>query len=163
MSRLIRLAPIALIAMLSLTLIGCGDRTADDATTRDDAPPVAIGDLEQDMDHHEHPETYAEAVAELDAMRTQISQAFAANDIEAADGPIHEVGHVLEDVVELAREEAFSDEAVAEINAAVETLFDAFGRVDEKIHGGEGATYDEVQPEIDSAFETLQQHLPANE
>ncbi len=163
MPRLFRLAPVALFATLSLALVGCGAKTTDDTTTAPGQPPVSIDQLEHDLDHHAHAETYAEAVAELDEMRSEISQAFAAGDIEAADGPIHEVGHVLEDVVELARKEGLSAEAVAEIDAAVETLFDAFGRVDDKIHGREGVTYDEVEAEIDAAFATLRKHAPANE
>jgi hypothetical protein len=153
----------ALVAVLSVAMIGCGPKRVDEATGTGGRPPMSIDDLERDTDHHEHAETYNAAVVELDAMRQQISDAFAAGDIEAADGPIHEVGHVLEDVVDLARKENFSAEAIAEINSAVESLFDAFGRVDERIHGGEGATYDEVQSQIDTAFETLRRHATATQ
>jgi hypothetical protein len=158
MPRLNFFACIALVAALPLAMIGC-NRTAEDANR----PPVSIDELESDHAGHAHAETYAEAVAELDTMRSQISAAFAASDMEAADGPIHEVGHVLEEVVELAQKQGLDADAVAEINAAVEKLFDAFGRVDDKIHGGEGAEYSEVEADVDAAFATLRKHVPATE
>ena len=158
MLRFLRPAYFTLIAVMSVAMVGCAPRSTDETANDGGRPPVSIDDLERDSDHHEHAETYHEAVAELDAMRQQISDAFAAGDIEAADGPIHEVGHVLEEVVDLARKENFPADAIAEINSAVESLFDAFGRVDEKIHGGEGVTYDEVESQIDTAFETLRRH-----
>jgi len=155
MPRLNFLACIALVAALPVAMIGC-NRTAEDANR----PPVSIDELEGDHADHAHAETYAEAVAELDAMRGQISQAFAAGDIDAADEPIHEVGHMLEDVVELAQKQGLEADALAEVGAAVDKLLDAFGRVDDKIHGGEGADYSEVEADVDAAFETLRKHLP---
>lgn len=158
MPRLHHLAHLALIAALVVPFTGCGRSSEQSEVNR---PPVSIDELEHDHPPHAHAESYNAAVAELDAMRTQISTAFAAGDIKAADGPIHEVGHVLGHVVELAQEEDFSEAAIAEINAAVETLFDTFGRVDEKIHGGEGVEYSEVADEIDAALETLKKHTTA--
>ncbi len=162
MPRPIFFACLALIATLPLAMIGC-NRTADNTAGDANRPPVSIDELEGDHAAHAHAETYAEAVAELDAMRSQISQAFAAGDIEGADEPIHEVGHVLEEVVALATKQGLGADAVAEIGAAVDTLFDAFGRVDEKIHGGEGAEYSEVEADVDAAFATLRKHVPATE
>jgi len=154
---LIRLpfVPSLCIAAITILAIGCGKNTSDDQR-----PPVSIDELETAHEGHAHAETYAEAVAELEEMNKTISAAFAANDIDSADEPIHEVGHVLDEVVTLAKKETMPEEAVAAISAAVEKLFDAFGRVDEKIHGGEGATYGEVQADIDAGFEVLRQHLP---
>lgn len=154
MPRLQFFACLALVAALPLAMIGC-NRTTDDANR----PPVSIDELESDH-AHAHAETYAEAVAELDAMRSQISAAFAAGDPDQAHDPLHEVGHVLEHLVELATEQGLDADAVAEIGTAVDTLFDAFGRVDEKFHGGEEVAYSEVEADVDAAFATLRKHLP---
>lgn len=158
MPRLHNLAHLTLITALVVPFAGCGGSAEQSEVNR---PPVSIDELEHDHPPHAHAESYNAAVAELDTMRTQISTAFAAGDIKAADGPIHEVGHVLEHVVELAQEEGFSETVIAEINAAVQTLFDTFGRVDEKIHGGEGVEYSEVADQIDAALETLKKHTTA--
>lgn len=157
MPRLQFFACVALVAALPLALIGC-NRTTDDANR----PPVSIDELESEH-AHPHAETYAEAVAELDAMRSQISEASAAGDIEEAHDPLHEIGHTLEHVVELATKQGLEADAVAEIGAAVDTLLDAFGRVDAKLHDEEGAEYSEVEADVDAAFATLRKHVPATE
>lgn len=144
--------------LLAVCLIGCG-RRADDVVV-DDRPPVSVDDLEHADHAHVHVDTYAEAVTEIERMNNEISTAFAANDLDAADGPIHEIGDVLEETVALARKENFSEEAVNEIKAAVDTLMDAFTRVDDTIHGREGATYEEVKDEVEPALETLRGHVP---
>jgi predicted RNase H-like HicB family nuclease len=153
----IRLRILASLCSVALTVlaVGCGKNAPDDQR-----PPVSIDELEGTHSGHAHAETYAEAVAELEEMNKTIAAAFAANDIDSADEPIHEVGHVLDEVVTLAKKETLPEDAIAAISGAVEKLFDAFGRVDEKIHGGEGATYGEVQSDIDAGFEVLRQYLP---
>lgn len=150
----------ALAAVLSVSLIGCGP------ATKTDAPPVSIEDAEASTGGeaaHSHAETYPEAVAELDGMRSAIETAFAANDTSAADGPIHEVGHVLEGLVGMAKEAELGDEAVTAIEGAVEKLFDSFTAVDDKIHGREGKDYSDVKAEVDAAFDVLRQYLPKQE
>lgn len=155
-----RMLPGALAALLSVSLIGCG------SGSKTDAPPVSIEDAEASTageTAHAHAETYPEAVAELDGMRAAIETAFAANDLTGADGPIHEVGHVLEELVAMAKKAELGDEAVTAIEGAVETLFDSFTAVDEKIHGGEGKDYSDVKAEVDAAFAVLRQYLPKQE
>lgn len=146
-------------ALLTVSFVGCGGK----AETPSDAPPISIDEAEGLQGEHSHADNYPEAVAELDEMREQIEQAFAEGDIDAADGPIHEVGHVLEELVSLAKQQGVDDEALAAIGSAVQQLFDAFGRVDDKIHGGEGADYADVKAEIDAAFAELKSHLPTSE
>lgn len=155
-----RMLPGALAAVLSVSLIGCAP------ATKTDAPPVSIEDAEASTGGeapHAHAETYPEAVAELDGMRATIETAFAANDIKSADEPIHEVGHVLEGLVDLAKKAELGDEAVTAIEGAVEKLLDSFTVVDEKIHGREGKEYSDVQAEIDAAFAVLRQYVPKQE
>lgn len=150
------LLPTTLAAVATLLMGGCSK--SDPNTER---PPVSIGELESDgVVDHKHAETYPEAVAELEEMNQAIAAAFAANDPDAAHDPLHEVGHVLDELPSLAKKQALSDEALAAIGSAVEKLFNAFGKVDEKFHGGEGATYDEVKADIDAAMDVLRQHLP---
>jgi hypothetical protein len=161
MSRLFRhyllsLPPLAILAAVTCSFVGC--RRSD---TNSERPPVSIDELESDGHvGHEHAETYPEAVAELEAMNKAIAAAFAANDADAAHDPLHEIGHVLDELPALAKKQELSDEAVAAIGAAVEKLFDAFGKVDAMFHDGEGATYDEVKADVDANMEVLRQYLP---
>jgi hypothetical protein len=153
------LLPVAILASATFTFVGCGK-----SDMNSERPPVSIDELESDSPSgHKHAETYPEAVAELEEMNKTIASAFANNDVDAAHDPLHEVGHVLDELPGLAKKQELGDEAVAAISAAVETLFDAFGKVDEKFHGGEGATYDEVKAKVDSSMDVLRKYLPASE
>jgi len=145
-------------AVLSVSLVGCGGSGSNEKSG-EDRPPISIDELEGAHSAHHHAETYPEAVAELEAMNKTIADAFTKGDISAADEPIHEVGHVLEELVAMAKKESMDEAAVAAIAAAVESLFDAFAQVDEKIHGGEGATYDQVQADIEAGFKVLNQYV----
>jgi hypothetical protein len=161
MSRLFRHYLLSLLPLAILTASACligGCRKSD---TNAERPPVSIDELESDVHvDHKHAETYPEAVAELEEMNKAIAAAFAANDADAAHDPLHEIGHVLDELPALAKKQELSDEAVAAIGAAVEKLFDAFGKVDAMFHDGEGATYDEVKADVDASMDVLRQHLP---
>jgi len=67
---------------------------------------------------------------------------------------------VLEDVASLAEKASLDAAKQDEIKKAVEQLFDSFGKVDDKLHTGKGATYEEVSQKIDAAMATLRQHVP---
>jgi len=111
-------------------------------------------------DHEEHdhgPESLKDALAEVKSLRNTIRDSFAKNDQDAAHGPLHEVGEVLEAIPELAKKEKVSLENQAAIETAVNTLMDAFGNVDKTMHGQEGSTYSEESATIDAAMETLSQ------
>jgi ribosomal protein L17 len=152
------LAAVLGAAVLSVSMVGCGGNGSSE-TSAVNPPPVSIDELEEGHSAHHHAETYPEAVAELEAMHKTIADAFTKGDISAADEPIHEVGHVLEELVAMAKKESMDETAIAAISAAVESLFDAFAQIDEKIHGGEGATYDQVKAEIEAGFKVLNQYV----
>jgi len=106
-------------------------------------------------DEH-HPETYAEAVGLLVETRNKVRDAFAQNDVETAHGPLHDVGHLLEDLPRLAEKDGHADDALAVVKEESEKLLDLFGKVDATLHGDEGATYDEVSAEIDASVGRLE-------
>ena len=108
-----------------------------------------------DHEHeHEH-ESLAAALTELTKLRDTIRDGFAKNDVDAAHDPLHEVGHVLEEIPELAEKEKLPAEAITIIKASVEELFDAFGAVDKGMHGGESVKYADVSGKIDAAVTAI--------
>ena len=140
---------------------GCG--------TSPTAPPSATKTADHDHDHehehgneaHEHHlETYALALAELTSLRDTTRDAFAKNDLDAAHEPLHEVGHVLDEIPKLAEKEGISGEALGNLKAAVKTLFDAFGDVDKTMHGQDGSKYSDVSAKIDDAVKVLTDLAP---
>lgn len=140
---------------------GCGGETPSPKTA---APQQSESHDDHDHDHdhaNEAPQTFAVAVAQLAEMRDTIQTALAANDLKKADGPVHEVGHMLEDLDGLATKAGLSDEQLATVKAAQETLFSAFGALDETIHGKEsGKSWGDVGSDIDQAIASLQKLTP---
>ena len=125
-----------------------------------DAPPTAAAHSDEHEHHddhgHAHPETLADAVHELTELRNTVRDAFAKEDTEAAHGPLHDVGHLLEDAESLAQKAGLTEETLTSVKASIETLFDAFGAVDKTMHGQEGSKYSEVSDKIDAAIKVLQ-------
>jgi hypothetical protein len=132
-------------------LVGSG--CSDPATNE----PVASSQTDaHDHGEHDHgPESLKEALAEVTSLRNIIRDSFAKNDQEAAHGPLHEVGEILEAIPELAKKEKVSPEDQTAIESSVNTLMDAFGRVDKTMHGQEGSTYAEESATIDKALNEL--------
>ncbi len=145
---------LVLLSLLTL-FAGC----TDDVAKRD--ANAGSGSAEHDHDHgHSHaPKTSGEGLAELTSLRNTIRDAFAANDMDTAHDPLHEVGDVLLAIPELAKKENVDSEKLASIQKAVDTLMDAFGRVDKTMHGQEGSTYAEESATIDAAVLELESLL----
>lgn len=106
-------------------------------------------------DHNHGPATLKEAIAQLTALRDTMKDAFAKNDMDAAHDPLHEVGHVLEAIPELAAKENVNPANLELIKTSVNTLMDAFGAVDKTMHGQEGSTYGEESNRIDTTLAGL--------
>jgi len=139
-------------------LVGCGSS---------ESPPPASSDKQHDDDHdhksheedgaHAKPESLAEAVVEVEQLCNAIQSAFAEGDLDKADGPVHELGHLLEELPKLAAKESLSEAGQQQVQQAVDSLMDSFGALDERIHhgDGEGKSYDEVASSIDDALAEL--------
>lgn len=143
------------LALLSFVTLFAG--CTDDVAQRD----AGGGAAEHGHDHgHSHaPTTSVEGLTELTSLRNTIRDAFAANDMDTAHDPLHEVGDVLMAIPKLAKKENADSEKLASIQKAVDTLMDAFGRVDKTMHGQEGSTYAEESATIDAAVLELESLL----
>jgi Spy/CpxP family protein refolding chaperone len=135
------------LSLTAITFVGCAEQSE---------PAPVMASHEHGHDEHEHAETLPEVLGELTELRDTVRDAFAKDDGEAAHGPLHDVGHVLEEVSELAGEAHLSDEAIATIESNVEILLDAFGAVDKGMHSeDEGSAYSEVSDKIDTAIAAI--------
>lgn len=141
-----RLTALLLAATLPLGFVGCNKS----ATPEANLPPV-----EEEHEAHVHPESFAEAMEQLNTYRTEIATAFQSGEPDAAHDALHEVAHLLEALPALASD-ATEDAAKQEsVQQASEKLMDAYAKLDGTMHGGEEVTYESVQAEIDDAFATL--------
>jgi|GEM_PF-2750772 hypothetical protein len=106
-----------------------------------------------DADEHEHehasPETaaaapgsFADALARIIELDSRIRAAAAGDDPEAAHGDLHAIGHLLEELPGLAQTAGVPLDAAA-VKRSAGILFEAFSRIDDKLHGQEGSTYAE--------------------
>lgn len=125
--------------------------------------PPAAGDHDHEHthehghDHAESPKTFADAVANLEAARDEIREHFEKKETKELDDHVHEFGETLEHVTELAKKEGH--EAVDAIKETEKQLFELVDKVDAKLHGKEGAEYNEVSKEIDAALDTLRKYV----
>ena len=146
-------ASIAACGLAALLAIGCQEEPVAGI------PAVMKG---EDSHAHDHAETLVEAVEEMVGMRNVIRDGFAKDDTDAAHGPLHDVGHVLGEVEELAEKEKLEAEQLNAVRDAVEELKEAFGSVDKMLHGGEGSEYSEVAAKVDAAIAVLVKVSGAN-
>ena len=166
---------VVLLSYLFLVTPGCG--------TSDQGPAKATAskhDHDHDHDHegHDHAghdhgkeagaekgatpekkvvkaETFSEAVTLLGGLHASIRDGFEKNDIDSAHGPLHDVGHLLEQIPALAGKETQDAAVLDEVKKQVDELFDLYGKVDEKLHGEKGADYKDVAEKINAAMEKL--------
>lgn len=117
-------------------------------------PAAGHDDHHHDHDHgdHEEPETVAEGLAQLEKLCADVKAHLATGDHEKADGPVHMVGHLLEDLGELVAKEKPAVEA--EAKKALEAIFESFDKLDTVIHGAD----EEARKKLDYA-----EHAPAIE
>ena len=152
-------SPTSKLVLLSFVTLFAG--CTDNVGQHDAKAGGAAAEHNHDRSHA--PTTSGEGLAELTALRNTIRDAFAANDMDTAHDPLHEVGDVLLAIPELTKKENIDSEKQASIQKAVDTLMDAFGRVDKTMHGQEGSTYAEESATIDAAVLELESLLNPSE
>lgn len=115
-----------------------------------------------DHDHgdHEEPETVAAGIAQLEKLCVDVKAHLSAGDHGKADGPVHMVGHLLEDLGTLFAKE--KPAAEAEAKKALDSVFECFDKIDTAIHGADEEVrkkldYAEHAPAIEAAIERLKE------
>ena len=159
-----RLAAVAIAYLAFVT--GC----APSAPTAPASTRVAADhdhDHDHDKDDHDHdhgdhdePETVAAGIAQLEKLCADAKAHLAAGDHDKADGPVHMVGHLLEDLGELITKEKPAVEA--EARKALDAVFECFDKIDSAIHAADEEArkkldYAEHAPAIDAAIAKLKE------
>lgn len=137
-------------AVGGVLVIGCDSASPPAAAPA--RPAAAAHDHDHDHGDHDEPETVAEGVAQLEKLCADVKAHLAAGDHEKADGPVHMVGHLLEDLGKLVAKE--KPAAEAEAKQALEAIFESFDKLDTVIHGAD----EEARKKLDYA-----EHAPAIE
>lgn len=109
------------------------------------------------------PASFADALATIIELDGKIRAACAGADPEAAHGDLHAIGHLLEGLPGLAQTAGLPLDVEA-VKRSAGMLFDAFSRIDDKLHGAEGSTYAEeaetIGRELGSFRAFLVEHKP---
>jgi hypothetical protein len=173
----------ALIAMMSVGgffTIGCAPANAPQAKP---ATAMASHDHDHDHDHgkkdghedhdhdHDHGEhathdTLAGAVAELVKISASVKEELGKKNLDDADGHVHMVGHLVEDMHRLVGSAKLSDDAKAAAAKALDEIFDCFDKLDTVLHSSdekvrEAIDYLEHEPRIQAAIEELKKAADA--
>jgi hypothetical protein len=144
---------IASLALLGSSGCGSGDHG--------DHPPTAAqqhGDHDDDQDHdHAAPEDFGSGVAVVRGHFETIRDALGKTDVDldTAHDPLHEVGHLLETLTKLADQANLSAEDLVKAQAAITAMFEAYGQIDQSIHGGEQVDYESVRDKLDKGMADL--------
>ncbi len=152
-------------------LVGCKGESPSNAVAPADQAAEDHGHEHHDHDHHDHghdhhahdaPETLQAAVGELTELRDNIANAFASDDLKTADTEVHEVGHLLEALDSLAEKAELTEEQVAAVKQAQQSLFEEFAALDRTLHDkSDGKTWEEVSEKVNQAIADLQAVVPA--
>jgi hypothetical protein len=110
-----------------------------------------------EVESHDHPDSFPEALEQLKQFKDQIKTAFESGNPDSAHDALHEIGHVLECLPELAGKLTTDPAQTASVVEAQTKLFDAYGKLDESMHGQkpEPFKYETVAADVDAAFEAL--------
>lgn len=145
---------------LSALLLFVATTGCDNASTETASSDTANSQQSHDHDHDEHadePATFAEALAKLQEMKSEICTAFENETPEDAHDALHGVGHLLEDLPKLAaQQDGLSAEQLGNVETAVESLFDGFGQLDDTLHGGEEVDLEQLDKQLTEAMASLE-------
>lgn len=146
------------LALIGLTIIGCGQAATPARPVRPPRPAAAdaghdhghghdhdddhgakaaMKDDDHDDHGHAHPETLAEGMNSVGAKWTGIRTALQGGKFDEADDMVHEVGHLLEDLPELLAKAEPPADVSEGAKKAIDEIFACFEAIDTALHTGE--------------------------
>jgi hypothetical protein len=174
------------LALLALVAAGCApakapqakpaettaahDHADDHSHGHDHAKKNGHADHDHDHDHGEHAahDTLAGALAELEKICASVKKELGAKNLDEADGHVHMVGHLVDDMHRLVGSAKLSEDAKAAATKALDEIFDAFDKLDTALHSSdekvkEAIDYLEHEPRIQAAIVELKKAAEAVE
>ena len=119
-------------------------------------------DHAHDHDHGEHAahDTLAGALAELEKICATVKEELGKKNLDEADGHVHMVGHLVDDMHRLIDSGQLADDAKAAAKKALDEVFDCFDKLDTALHSSdekvkEAIDYLEHEPRIQAAVAEL--------
>ncbi len=165
-------AAAAVLAVSCARLAPPAEADHDHAAERGDRSAHDRAHEHAHADDHDHaatgkavtsPASFADALATVIELDGQIRTACEGDEPEAAHDELHSIGHLLEELPGLAATAGMPLDGEA-VSRSAGILFDAFSRIDDKLHGGEGSTYAEeaetIGRELGSFRAFLVEHKP---
>jgi hypothetical protein len=146
----------SLVPLMFAFALGCGTASPPAAPARPSAPVAGSHGHDQGHHGHDEPVSFADGVAKLRSLAAELSETLAENASGAADDAVHEIGHLLEHVRELATKEGLAEAATK----GLDELEECFGKVDEAFHSGEKdadpkGVFESVKERLESALTSL--------
>jgi hypothetical protein len=143
--------------LLALVALGC----APPAPVTNSKPKArgagsSSGTTAQAIAVPQGPKTLSEAVKAIGDTYAKIKTAFDEKAPDKAHDPMHEIGELLEGVPVLASKASLEPAKLEGVTASVKTLIEQFTKIDDKMHGKEGAEFNEVSGKIEDALKALQ-------
>jgi hypothetical protein len=160
MLKLFRFYALSLSVVTGLVLAGCDAPAAKTSPAKNTQNADSHDHAGEKGDAHDHDHDHsnlslADTVKEIDGFRKTIADALAANDAEKAHDPLHEIGHLIEGLPAAGTKASLSEADQAELTKSADALMEAFGKIDEGMHGKEEVKYSSVSEQIDKAMEVL--------
>ena len=150
MNWMFRISTLLLAFAAPVALVGCS-KTESTATSSIGLPP----ELDEEELAHDHPETFEAALEQLTTFKSQIQTAFEGGTPDDAHDALHEIGHVLGELPELAAKVTDDADQKKVVADATDKLFDAYEKLDKSMHGGDEIKYESIKEDVDSAFTAL--------
>lgn len=167
---------VAMTAAIAFSMVGCAPAKAPPAN-----PAAAAGSHDHDDDHahdggtkrghaddahgHVHGEHTAHdtldgALAELEKICASVKEELGKKNLDDADGHVHMVGHLVDDMQRLVGSAKITDDAKAMAKKALDEVFECFDTLDTALHSSdekvkEAIDYLEHEPRIQAAIEQL--------
>jgi len=153
-----------LVVMAFLATL-CGCQAGEPGTAK---PDDVVLDVHHDTLHSDHqhahaaePLNFADALKKVEEAKEKICKAFEQGTPDEAHDALHQVGHMLEELPQLATQgRELSTDTVTQIDQAVESLFDGFGKLDDTLHGGAEVELDKINQQLTQALVNLRKVLP---
>lgn len=137
---MLRLICIVLLPLVCLA-IGCAPAATPPsaATARVDASHEHDHDHDHGDEDYDSPNTIAAGIAALEKICGEVKSELAEGDLDDADGKVHMVGHLLDDLRVLVIDSKPAAEVETAAKKALDDIFDCFDKMDTALHAADEA------------------------